>query len=96
MNSFAAGASAANDGTQSKKIDEQVEEQFDEQVEAQIDEQVEGLRSITKKSRALGSLYLFERSGDKLLLESSPHNRDLQLRLGDILLDEYGSMQSKE
>ena len=80
MNSFAAGASATNDGTQSKKIDEQVE----------------GLRSITKKSRALGSLYLFERSGDKLLLESSPHNRDLQLRLGDILLDEYGSMQSKE
>ena len=88
MNSFATGASAANDGTQSKKIDEQVEEQFDEQVE--------GLCSITKKSRALGSLYLFERSGDKLLLESSPHNRDLQLLLGDILLDEYGSMQSKE
>ena len=96
MNSFAVGASAANDGIQSKKIDEQVEEQFDEQVEAQIDEQVEGLRSITKKSRALGSLYLFERSGDKLLLGSSPRNRDLQLRLGDILLDEYGSMQSKE
>ena len=96
MNSFATGASATNDGTQSNKIDEQAEDQIDEQVEGQIEEQVEGLRLITKKSRELGSLYLFERSGDKLLLESSPHNRDLQLRLGDILLDEYGSMQSKE
>lgn len=80
MNSFAAGASVTNDGTQSNKIDEQVE----------------GLHSITQKSRVLGSLYLFERSGDKLLLESSPCNRDLQLGLGDILLDEYGSMKSKE
>ena len=79
MNSFAAGASVTNDGTQSNKIDEQVE----------------GLHSITQKSRPLGSLYLFERSGDKLVLESSPSNKDLQIDLGDILVDEYGSMNLK-
>ena len=77
MNSFGAGATTTNDGTQSNKIHEQVE--------GHIYEQVEGLRSITQKSRVLGSLYSFERSGDKLLLESSPCNRDLQLALEDIL-----------
>ena len=61
-----------------------------------VDQSLEELKlqPTTQKSRVLGSLYYFVRLGDSLIFESSPINREIQLLLGDILLDEYGSMIS--
>lgn len=62
---------------------------------ATIDQRLEELQlhPSTQKSRVLGSLYYFVRSGDNLVFESSPMSTSIQLLLGDILLDEYGSMK---
>lgn len=61
----------------------------------EIEQRVEELRSDTQKSRPLGSLYSFERDGDRLVFQSSPINREMQSRLGAIVIDEYGSMKRK-
>lgn len=61
----------------------------------QVDMHVEELDSDAKKRRPLGSLYSFERHGDKLVFQSSPINREMQSILGDIIIDEYGSMKHK-
>ena len=61
----------------------------------QVDIHVQELRSDTKKRRPLGSLYSFEREGDKLVFQSSQVNREMQSILGDIIVDEYGSMKHK-
>ena len=62
---------------------------------ATIDQRLEELKlhPSTQKSRVLGSLYYFVRSGDNLVFESSPMSTSIELLLGDILLDEYGSMK---
>lgn len=59
----------------------------------QVDIHVEELRSDARKRRPLGSLYSFERDGDKLMFQSSPINREMQSILGDIVIDEYGTMK---
>lgn len=56
---------------------------------------VEELRSDARKCRPLGSLYSFERDGDKLVFQSSHINREMQSILGDIIIDEYGSIKHK-
>ena len=61
----------------------------------QIDIHVEELHSNARKRRPLGSLYSFERDGDKLVFQSSHINREMQSILGDIIIDEYGSMKHK-
>ena len=60
-----------------------------------VNMQVEELRSHAQKYRPLGSLYSFERDGDKLVFHSSQVNRELQSILGDIFVDEYGSMKHR-
>ena len=75
-----AGVSACDDGLIAKNIDQRLEELK--------------LHPITQKSRALGSLFYLVRSEDKSIFKPSTINRDIQLLLGDILLDEYGSMKS--
>lgn len=76
---FAGGAASNNQKSSAQEVEQRVEE----------------LRSDTQKSRPLGSLYSFERDGDRLVLKSSPINREMQSSLGDIIIDEYGSMKRK-
>ena len=78
--SCAAGGSACDNESTAQKIDQRLEELK--------------LHPITQKSRVLGSLY-YLRSGDILVFESSQINREIQLLLGDIIVDEYGTMISK-
>ena len=61
----------------------------------EVEQRVEKLRFDTQKSRPLGSLYFFERDGDRLVFQSSPINRKMQSSLGDIFINEYGSMKQK-
>ena len=51
------------------------------------------LRPINQESRVIGSLYYFVRSGDNLVFDNSPINREIQLLLGNVLLDEYECME---
>ena len=51
------------------------------------------LQTTSQESRGLGSLYCFVRSGDNLVFENPPINREIQLLLGNVLLDEYGRME---
>ena len=57
------GVSASDDGSSAKKVDECLQELK--------------LHPSTHESRVLGSLYCFVRSGDNLILGTSPINRDI-------------------
>lgn len=61
----------------------------------EVDVRVEDLCYESHKRRPLGSLYSFERAGDRLVFQSSSINREMQSNLGDIVIDEYGSMKHK-
>ena len=56
---------------------------------------VEDLCYESHKHRPLGSLYSFERARDRLVIQSSSINREMQSSLGNIVIDEYGSMKHK-
>ena len=79
LTSCIAGGRDSDDGSNAAIIDQRLEELK--------------LHPSTQKSRVLGSLYYFVRSGDNLVFKSSPVSTSIQLLLGDILLHEYGSMK---
>ena len=61
----------------------------------EVDERLQELElhPINQESRVIGILYYFVRSGDNLVFENPPINREIQLLLGNVLLDEYGCME---
>ena len=77
--SWAVGINELDEEPSANKVDERLQELK--------------LRPINQESRVLGSLYCFVRSGDNLVFENPPINREIQLLLGYVLLDEYGCME---